>query len=89
MVTVYLFDGGIDLSVSVIPAGHVTFMVRNDGRVSHDFAVEGIEDFGRIVPGSMHTFEIDLSKGEYVLLSPREIDQQLDMRETLRVESSK
>ena len=84
-VTVYLFDGGIDLSNSTIPMGHVTFTVRNDGRVSHDFSVEGVQDFGRITPGTMHTFELDLTEGEYVLSSPRELDQRLDMRETLRV----
>ena len=87
-VIVYLFDGGIDLSVSNIPIGHVTFIVRNDGRVSHDFSVEGIRDFGRIVPGTIHAFELNLTKGEYVLTSPRELDQQLDMRETLRVENA-
>ena len=87
-VTVYLFDGGIDLSTSVVPTGNITFTVRNDGRVSHDFSVEGIKDFGRIVPGSIHTFEINLVEGEYVLTSPRELDQQLEMRETLRVENA-
>jgi len=84
-VTVYLFDGGIDLSTFSIPKGHVTFTVRNDGRVSHDFSVEDVKDFGRITPGTIHTFELDLSEGEYVISSPREIDQLLDMRETLRV----
>ena len=74
--------------ISTIPAGHVTFTVRNDGRVSHDFSVEGVEDFGRITPGSMHTFELDLSAGEYILSSPRELDQRLDMRETLHVENA-
>ena len=87
-VKVYLFEGGVDLSVSTIPAGHVTFTVRNDGRVSHDFSVEGVEDFGRITPGSEHTFELNLSAGEYVLSSPRELDQRLDMRETLYVENA-
>jgi hypothetical protein len=88
VVKVYLFDGGVDISTSIIPEGHVTFLVRNDGRISHDFSVEGIRDFGRIVPGSAHTFELDLTEGEYVLSSPRELDQRLDMRETLRVEKA-
>ncbi len=66
----------------------MTFTVRNDGRLSHDFSVEGVRDFGRITPGSIHTFELDLAEGEYVLYSPREVDQRLNMRETLRVENA-
>lgn len=87
-VTVYLFDGGMDISNSIIPEGHVTFLVRNDGRVSHDFSIEGMEDFGRIVPGSSVSIEVDLLEGEYELFSPRDIDRSLDMRETLLVEST-
>jgi hypothetical protein len=88
VVKVYLFDGGMDISTSVIPEGYVTFLVRNDGRMSHDFSVEGIQDFGRIVPGSVHTFELKVAEGEYVLFSPRELDQRLEMHETLRVEKA-
>jgi hypothetical protein len=88
-VKVYLFDGGMDLSVSTVPAGRVTFIVRNDGRVSHDFSVKNQADFGRITPGSSHTFELVFTEGDYVLYSPRELDQKLNMYETLHVENSK
>ena len=88
-VKVYLFDGGMDLSVSTVPEGRVIFTVRNDGRVSHDFSVEGLADFGRITPRSSHTFELDFTEGEYTLYSPRELDRRLEMYETLYVESSK
>ncbi len=88
-VKVYLFDGGMDLSDSTVPEGRVVFTVRNDGRVSHDFSVEGLADFGRITPGSSHTFEVDFTEGEYTLYSPRELDRQLEMYETLYVESAK
>ena len=87
-VTVYLFDGGIDISNSIVSEGTVSFFVRNDGRLSHDFSIEGKEDFGRIVPGESQTFVVDLSAGEYTVFSPRDVDQQLDMRETLLVESA-
>jgi hypothetical protein len=87
-VTVYLFDGGIDISNSIVSEGTVSFLVRNDGRLSHDFSIEGKEDFGRIVPGKTQTFVVDLPAGEYVVFSPRDVDQQLDMRETLIVESA-
>lgn len=89
MVTVYLFDGGMDVSNSTISEGTVSFLVRNDGRISHDFSIEGLEDFGRIVPGKAQTFVVDLSAGEYRIFSPRDIDQRLDMSETLFVESTK
>jgi hypothetical protein len=87
-VTVYLFDGGMDISNSIISEGTVSFLVRNDGRVSHDFSIEGLQDFGRIVPGKAQTFVVDLSAGEYRIFSPRDIDQKLDMSETLFVESA-
>ena len=87
-VIVYLFDGGIDISNSIVPEGIVSFLVRNDGRLSHDFSIEGKKDFGRIVPGESQTFVVDLSAGEYTVFSPRDVDQQLDMRETLLVESA-
>lgn len=87
-VIVYLFDGGIDISNSIIPEGTVSFLVRNDGRLSHDFSIEGKDDFGRIVPGESKTFVVDLSAGEYEIFSPRDIDQKLDMSETLFVEIS-
>lgn len=87
-VTVYLFDGGIDISNSIIPEGTVSFFVRNDGRLSHDFSIEGKEDFGRIVPGTPQTFVVDLPAGEYTIFSSRDVDQKLDMRETLTVESA-
>ena len=88
-VTVYLYEGGFDLSTSTVSAGTIKFNVRNDGRMSHEFAVEGIEDFGRVVPGEMKTFTLNLREGEYELFSPREVDLPLDMRETLTVESAK
>ncbi len=87
-VIVYLFDGGIDISNSIIPEGTVSFLVRNDGRLSHDFSIEGKEDFGRIVPGESKTFVLDLSAGKYRIFSPRDIDQKLDMSENLFVEIS-
>lgn len=86
--TVYLFDGGFDISRSAIPAGNITFNVRNDGRMAHEFAIEGIQDFGRVNPGSMNAFTINLTAGEYELFSPRAVDQTLNMRETLAVENN-
>lgn len=88
-VTVYLFDGGMDISDSTISEGAVSFFVRNDGRVLHNFSIEGIQDFGRIVPGKPQTFIVNLSEGEYRIFSPRDIDQRLEMSETLFVESTK
>ncbi len=86
---VYLFDGGFDVSVSRIEAGQITFTVRNDGRMSHDFSIKGVRNFGRIVPGEIKEFTQHLKPGKYTLFSPRDIDQSLDMRETLTVESTK
>ncbi len=88
-ITVYLYEGGFDLSNFTASAGTINFNVRNDGRMSHEFAVEGIEDFGRVVPGESKTFTLTLRAGEYELFSPRAVDQTLDMRETLTVENAK
>ena len=88
-ITVYLFEGGFDLSTSNISAGNITFNVRNDGRMSHEFAIEGVRDFGRVLPGEMKAFTVGLQAGDYELFSPRAVDLTLDMRETLTVENAK
>ncbi len=85
-VRVYLYDAGLDLSSSSIPAGHVTFFVRNDGRLAHGFAIAGGEDFGRIKPGTSQTFSAPLSAGSYELFSSAPFDQTKSMSKTLVVE---
>ena len=76
-ITIYLFDGGFDISKSVITEGTVIFNVRNDGVMPHEFAVEGIKDFGRVSPKESKVFTLNLGEGEYELFSPRVVDQTL------------
>ncbi|MCF7847179.1 MAG: hypothetical protein K9M51_04125 [Candidatus Gracilibacteria bacterium] len=85
-VRVYLYEWEIDLTDRVLPAGTVTFEVINSGRFTHAFAIEGVGDFGKVLPGARETFVVDLSPGIYQVLSPREVDLHYDMNENIVVE---
>ncbi len=85
VVRVYLYEWGMDLSASEIPSGNIGFEVVNNGQFSHHFAIRDVQNFGKIVPGEIRTFSARLNSGEFELYSPRNIDVENGMSETLTV----
>jgi len=86
-IKVYLYEWGVDVSQSVVPAGNIGFEVINSGQFSHHFAIRGVKDFGKIIPGATVLFSAPLTEGQFELYSPRNIDVEQGMKETLRVEN--
>ena len=84
-VKVYMFDGSFDFSQKDIPAGAVTFTVTNHGRVSHNFGIEGVQEFGKVKPNETKTFTAVVASGEYHVHSSNSRDTQMGMRETLNI----
>ncbi len=84
-VKVYLYEWNIDLSVRTIPAGTVNFQVQNDGRFTHDFAIDGLGTLGKISPGDTQTFTVKLRAGEYETFSKRRQDYERGMTENFTV----
>ncbi|MCF7812254.1 hypothetical protein K9M59_01480 [Candidatus Gracilibacteria bacterium] len=85
-VKVYLYEWGIDLSQQNILPGNVEFEVVNNGQFTHHFAIEGVNDFGKVRPGEARVFTTQLLSGSFDIYSPRNIDLENGMRETLYVE---
>ncbi len=85
-VKVFMYEWGIDLSSANVPAGNIAFQVINNGQFSHHFAIKGGTDFGKVVPGELATFVAPLEAGTITLYSPRQIDMENEMQETLYVQ---
>lgn len=86
-VTVYLYEWGIDVSDKDIGTGRVNFTVVNNGRFSHNFSINGVKNFGKILPGENKVFEaVYLPSGSFELFSDKSIDVEKGMMESLRVE---
>ena len=67
-VDVSAFEMGFKLSTATVPHGTVTFKVRNDGKVPHDFRIGG-KGTEELEPGQSETLTVDLSKpGQFTFL---------------------
>ncbi|MCF7918257.1 hypothetical protein K9L27_04690 [Candidatus Gracilibacteria bacterium] len=84
-VKVYLYEWGIDVSSDTVNAGNVEFVVVNNGQFTHHFSVKGVQDFGKVLPGETRVFITSLGTGNFDIYSPRSIDVENGMSETLRV----
>lgn len=62
-VIVTMFEYGFTLSPSTIPAGDVTFVMKNAGTVSHDFDIETVKIGPYVDPGQTATETVDLEAG--------------------------
>ena len=59
---------GFKLSVMTVPHGTVTFNVRNDGQVEHDFRIEG-KGTAVLQPGESESLVVPLPKpGKFTFL---------------------
>lgn len=62
------FEMGFKLSATTVPHGTVTFNVRNDGQVEHDFRIEG-KGTALLQPGGSESLVVSLPKpGKYLFL---------------------
>jgi uncharacterized cupredoxin-like copper-binding protein len=63
-VQVSMFEFGFTLTPSVIPSGNVTFVVKNDGSIVHNFDVEDVSPRGAFLqPGQSESITVNLQAG--------------------------
>lgn len=73
LIVARLNEWGIALEPDTIQAGHITFRVRNMGRLEHAFEVEGQDGewvVELITPGEERTLTVDLTPGTYRIYCP-------------------
>jgi Cupredoxin-like domain len=88
-----LSEWSVKLDADAVPAGSVTFHIRNEGTIPHGFEVEGkgIEkEVESIAPGDSATLDVTLKPGEYEIYCPVGADshKQLGMLTHLEVRQS-
>ncbi|HZS24967.1 MAG TPA: cupredoxin domain-containing protein [Gaiellaceae bacterium] len=74
----------IKLSKSSVPAGSVTFSIKNAGKVPHDFKIGGKKS-KTIAPGKTATLTVTLKKGKQAYLCAIPGHAALGMKGTLTV----
>lgn len=85
-VKIFLYEWAIDVSKSAVPAGTVNFTVVNSGSFSHNFGIKGGTDFGQVKPGETKSFTAQLKRGEFELMSSRQIDIERGMKRMFTVQ---
>jgi len=64
-VTVGMVEYRFHLSKTTVPAGQVTFQIRNDGKLVHNFDIIGVHAGKIIGPGKSETWTAKLKPGKY------------------------
>jgi uncharacterized cupredoxin-like copper-binding protein len=72
------------LSRKTVPAGKVTFMIRNAGHLSHNFTIAGHKS-KTIAPGKSTTLTVRLKKGSYPYKCSVDSHAKFGMKGMLRV----
>ena len=60
------YEFGFRLSRVAVPAGRVTFVMRNVGAIIHNFDLIGAREGPFLVPGQSATMTTTLKRGEYI-----------------------
>ncbi len=84
-VKVYVYEWNMDFSKKTIPSGTVNFQVENNGRFTHDFAIKGFGNLGKVTPGQSQTFTIKLRPGTYEAFSDRRQDYERGVKGSFTV----
>jgi uncharacterized cupredoxin-like copper-binding protein len=75
-----------------VPAGEVTFAVRNAGTVEHEFEIfkgaQVVDEVEGLVPGLTKSLTVTLAAGEYTFMCKLSGHDQLGMKGTLTVTGS-
>jgi plastocyanin len=78
------YDYGFKLSRQTVPAGKVTFIMRNTGLIVHNFAI-GAKVGAYLVSGQAANMTVALKKGEYTYICSVKYHAAQGMRGTLYV----
>jgi plastocyanin len=60
------YEFGFKLSRVTVPAGRVTFIMRNSGAIIHNFDVIGGKEGPFLAPGQSAKMTVTLKRGEYI-----------------------
>ena len=77
-------DYSFTLSTKTVKHGKVTFMIKNAGHTSHDFAIAG-HTSKQIAPGKSTTLTVMLKKGSYPYKCTVDSHKELGMKGVLKV----
>jgi plastocyanin len=84
-VSVNEYEFGFILSRQTVPAGRVTFVMRNTGALIHNFDVIGGKIGPFLVPGQSATMTVTLKRGEYIYVCSVKYHAAQGMQGTLYV----
>lgn len=77
----------LEHSVSTVKAGEVTFAIKNDGFIEHNFIIEGVDSkIDVILPQEATTFTVNLSPGTYRLVCNLPGHEEAGMVSEIKVE---
>ncbi|MDR7435062.1 MAG: cupredoxin domain-containing protein [Armatimonadota bacterium] len=65
--------------------GKVTFVIKNQGAVEHNFVIEGVGEVDKIAPGETKKLEVTLQPGTYKVVCNLPGHQEAGMEATLTV----
>lgn len=84
-IKIFLYEWGIDISEKQFPTGMIIFEVHNSGEFSHEFAIKGGSNFGKVRPGDTQYYSANLLPGIYEIYSPKTVDMERGMIESFQV----
>jgi plastocyanin len=79
------FEFGFKLSRQTVPAGKVTFVMRNNGAIIHNFDLIGVKVGSFLVPGQAASMTAILKRGEYTYVCSVKYHAAQGMQGTLYV----
>ena len=85
-VVVIEYEFGFRLSRQTVPAGRVTFVMRNVGALIHNFDLIGVKEGPFLVPGQSATMSTTLKRGEYIYVCSVKYHAAQGMQGTLYVQ---
>jgi plastocyanin len=84
-VAVTEYEYGFKLSRQTVPAGRVTFVMRNSGAIVHNFDLIGVKSGAFLVSGQRATMTVTLKHGEYTYVCSVKYHAAQGMQGTLYV----
>ena len=84
-VTVNEYEYGFKLSRKTVPAGKVTFLMRNTGAIVHNFDLIGVKSGAFLVSGQRASMTVTLKRGEYTYVCSVKYHAAQGMQGTLYV----
>jgi uncharacterized cupredoxin-like copper-binding protein len=84
-VQVGMFEYRFDISPATIPAGNVTFVIRNSGTEPHNFDIAGVRAGAILGPGQSETWTVGLGPRNYIIVCdvPFHVDRGMTTQMTI------